>query len=130
MGTHKQTTTLSGQGRWSLVIAQEQDPWKWLHRVIGSGNSTHLMPSLKCGPRNLCQVSQTWGQCSGSWCTWDYPQTVSLNPWGSAEGPNWLIASGTALACISYGISVNQLLSTGCSKAWIGLSSWSKSSEH
>lgn len=35
VGTRKQTTTLSGQGRWSLVIAQDQDPWKWLHRVTG-----------------------------------------------------------------------------------------------
>lgn len=35
VGTCKQVTALSGQGRWSLVTAQEQDPWKWLHQVTG-----------------------------------------------------------------------------------------------
>ena len=95
-------------------------------KSLGSGSSTHSMPSPKRGPRNLCQVSQTWGQRSGSWYMWGYPQAGSLPPWGSVGGPNWLLASGTALTCISCGISINQLLSPGCSKAWIGLSSWSK----
>ena len=126
VGARKQITALFGQGWWSLVTAQEQDPWKWLHQVTGKWQLHPLYAKPKAWAQESLPSFPDVGQRSGLWYMWGYPQAGSVPPWGSVGSPNWLLASGTAPACISCGISVNQQLSPGCSKACIGLSSWSK----
>lgn len=126
VGAHKQTTTLSGQGQWSVVTAQEQDPWKWLHRVIGKWQLHPLYAKPEAWAQESLASFPDAGPALRLMVHVGLPPGRFLASMGQCRGPDWLLASGTAPACLSDGISVNQLLSPGCSKAWIRLSLWSR----
>lgn len=68
VGAHKQTTTLSGQGRWSLITAQT-GPMEMAPQVIEGSGSYHFMLTTEAwAQESLPRVSPgQQGQRSGSW---------------------------------------------------------------